>query len=133
MSHKMMFTGVAAAFLLTACSSSSSSSGGPVIDSLDVPSTTSQMTVSGQTGPGVIMTLSAHDDDSGISALHAVFAESGGADQPIQIPNAPTTISNQQIELVILNAPSGSHAVSFHLTDAKGRSSESIAKTITVP
>ena len=121
-----------AASLLAACSSPGSSSAGPVIDSLDVPATTTDLTIQGQTGPGLVMTLSAHDDGSGINALHCVFPELN-ADKVIQIPNAPTTVLGQKIELVILNAPKGPHNVEFHLTDAQGRSSGIVDKTITVP
>lgn len=118
--------------VLAGCSSSSSTPSGPVIDSLDVPATTTQMTLGGQTGPGVIVTLTAHDDDSGIAQLHCVFTETN-QDQPVSIPNSPTDIAGQQIELVVVGAPSGSHPVAFHLTDAAGRSSAVIQKTITVP
>lgn len=118
--------------LLAGCASSASSSNGPVIDSLDVPATTTDLTIQGQTGPGLVMTLTAHDDASGISALHCVFPELN-ADKIIQIPNAPTAVNGQKIELVILNAPKGPHNVEFHLTDAQGRSSAIVDKTITVP
>ena len=128
------FAAVALALLLGACASSSGSSaeGGPVIDSLDVPATTTPMTLQGQTGPGVVLTLTAHDDDSGLASLHVVFVETS-ADHAITIPNAPTTVTGQKIELVIPGAPSGAHAVTFHLVDAKGRSSASVTHTITVP
>ena len=112
--------------------SSASSSGGPVIDSLDVPETTTPMTLRGQTGPGVILTLSAHDDSAGITTLHVVFTEQN-MDEPIAIPGSPTTLSGQKIQLVVLNAPSGAHKVSFHLTDAKNQNGVAIMKTITVP
>ena len=127
------FASVALALVLGACASSSGSAdGGPVIDSLDVPATTTPMTLQGQTGPGVVLTLSAHDDDSGISALHFLFVETS-ADNAITIPNAPTKVTGQKIELVIPGAPSGAHAVTFYLVDAKGRSSASVSHTITVP
>jgi hypothetical protein len=118
--------------LLAGCASSSSSSNGPVIDNLDVTTTTTALTIQGQTGPGRVMTLTAHDDGAGINALHCVFPELN-ADKVIQIPNAPTTVNGQKIELVILNAPKGAHNVEFHLTDAQGRSSSIVDKTITVP
>lgn len=127
------FLGIAfTALVLTACSSSSQDAAGPVIDALDVPATTSTMTVNGQSGPGVILTLTAHDDASGLTELHVVFTETGN-DQIVSIPNAPTKLTGQKIELVVLNAPKGAHAVEFHLTDAKGKTSAILDKTITVP
>jgi hypothetical protein len=90
------------------------------------------MTVQGQSGPGVMLTLTAHDDTAGISALHVFFTELN-SDHTIDIPNAPTKLTGQKIEFVILNAPKGSHAVEFHLTDAKGKTSAILDKTITVP
>jgi hypothetical protein len=129
------FAAVALALLLGACASSSGSegaAGGPVIDNLDVPATTTPMTLQGQTGPGVVITLTAHDDDSGLTALHVVFVETK-ADHPITLPNAPTSVTDQKIELVIPGAPSGAHEVTFHLEDAKGRSSAPVTHTITVP
>jgi hypothetical protein len=119
--------------LALGCSSSSSSApDAPVIDNLDVPSTTSMLTVGGQTGPGVVMTLTAHDASSGITALHVVFTETG-QDQVISIPGNPTTIAKQPIELVVLHAPSGQHPLELHLTNANGVSSAVVDKTITVP
>jgi len=119
--------------LALGCSSSTTSApDAPIIDKLDVPSTTTMLTVAGQTGPGVVMTLTAHDASSGITALHVVFTETG-QDQVITIPGSPTTITNQQIELVVLHAPSGQHALELHLTNAKGVSSAVVDKTITVP
>jgi hypothetical protein len=120
--------------ILSGCSSSSNNDAAstPVIDSLDVPQQTSVMTVQGQSGPGVIMTLSAHDDSAGINALHIVFPELG-TDHVLDIPNAPTSIVGQKIEFLVVNAPQGDHAVQFHITDAKGHQSASIDKTITVP
>ncbi|MEO6420918.1 MAG: hypothetical protein ABIP39_16010 [Polyangiaceae bacterium] len=119
---------------ISACSSSSSSSAaaGPVIDSLDVPDTTTPMTIGGQTGPGVVLTLSAHDDSAGIATLHVVFAE-GNMDEPVTIPGGPTMLSGQKIQLVVLNAPSGAHQVAFHLTDTKNQNSAAITKTLNVP
>ena len=118
--------------LAIGCSSSSSSPDAPIIDNLEVPATTMTLTVQGQTGPGVVMTLTAHDASSGINALHVVFTESG-REQIIAIPGSPTTIQNQPIELVVLGAPSGQHGLAFHVTNANGASSATIAKTITVP
>ncbi len=120
------------AALVMACSSSSSEPAAPIIDNLVVPATTTPMTLQGQTGPGIIITLSAHADDSGIAALHVMFTETK-ADHAIQIPGAPTTLTSQPIELVVPGAPSGAHALAFHIVDAKGRSSNVINKTITVP
>ncbi len=122
---------------LAGCSSSSTTPGsttapGPVIDSLDVPATTTPMTLGGQTGPGVILTISAHDDSAGITTLHVVFTE-GNMDEPVTIPGGPTMLSGQKIQLVVLNAPSGAHQVSFHLTDSKNQSSTAIVKTLNVP
>lgn len=120
------------ALVVSACSSSSQDSGGPVIDALDMPATTTTMTVNGQSGPGVILTLTAHDDSAGLSALHVVFTETG-ADQTISIPNSPTRLTGQKIELIVLNAPKGQHPVELHLTDAKGKASAIVDKTVTVP
>jgi len=131
-SYSLLPLVIASFALVTGCSSASSDSGGPVIDKLDVPATTSTMTVNGQSGPGVILTLTAHDDSSGLTALHVVFTETN-QDQTISIPNAPTQLTGQKIELVILNAPKGQHAVEFHLTDVKGKSSPVFDATITVP
>jgi hypothetical protein len=122
----------AVASLAIGCSSSSGTSDAPVIDDLEVPATTSTLTLNGQTGPGVILTLTAHDPGAGIDALHVVFTENN-VDQPISIPGSPTTISQQQIELVMPGAPSGQHPVTFHLTNVNGESSEVVTKTITVP
>ncbi len=127
-----LFSSLVFLAVLGGCSSASSSSGGPTIDNLDVPETTTAMTLGGQTGPGVILTLSAHDDSAGITTLHVVFTEQN-MDEPITIPGSPTTLNGQKVQLVVLNAPSGAHPISFHLTDAKGQSSAAIMKTITVP
>jgi hypothetical protein len=118
--------------LAVGCASSSSTPDAPIIDSLDVPATTTQLTLNGQTGPGVIATLTAHDPGAGITTLHFVFAESG-VDQPLALPGSPTTITAQKIEIIALGAPSGPHVVSFHLTNANGVNSAVISKTITVP
>ncbi len=119
--------------LLVGCSSGGDSKAtGPIIDELDVPPTTHTMSLQGQSGPGVILTLTAHDDTAGIDALHIRFTEIG-AERTIPIPSAPTKLTSQSIELVVLDAPKGVHAVEFHLTDAKGRSSAVVDKTITVP
>jgi hypothetical protein len=131
----MNFVGFAVTGLLAlaACSSSSSSApDAPVIDSLDVPSTTSPLTVNGQTGPGVVLTLTAHDQGAGITAFHYVLPEAN-ADDSVAIPGSPTTISGQKIELVFLGAPSGAHQVSFYLTNAEGTKSNSQTYTVTVP
>jgi hypothetical protein len=120
---------------LAGCSSSSTSAAaaGPVIDSLDVPDTATPMTLNGQTGPGVILTISAHDDSAGIVTLHVVFTEGAMTDEPVTIPGSPTMLSGQKIQLIVLNAPSGAHPVSFHLTDAKNQNSIAIMKTLNVP
>ena len=118
--------------LATGCASSSDSPDTPVIDDLEVPAMTSMLTVNGQTGPGFIATLSAHDSRAGITALHVVFTETN-ADQQMSIPGNPTTVTNQKIELVVLNAPSGPHTIAFHLTNASGVNSAVVTKTITVP
>ena len=114
------------------CSSTAAAPDAPVIDSLDVPTTTTTMTLNGQTGPGVVLTLSAHDPSAGINALHVLFSE-GNVDQAIAIPGNPTTITAQAIELVIPGAPSGTHGVSLHVTNVNGVSSATIDKTIIVP
>ena len=44
----------------------------------------------------------------GLASLHVVFVETS-ADHAITIPNAPTTVTGQKIELVIPGAPSGAH------------------------
>ncbi len=130
---RLLGLGLAAvALTVSGCSSTSASEPGPIIDNLDVPATTSAMTVQGQTGPGVVLTLTAHDDGAGMSALHVFFTELG-QDHVINIPNAPTTLTGQKIDFVILNAPKGSHAVEFHLSDAKGHESAILDRTITVP
>lgn len=118
--------------LSSGCSSASTDNAAPVIDSLDVPATTSTLTVNGQSGPGVVMTLTAHDDTAGLTALHVLFTETG-SDHTIDIPNAPTKLTGQKIEFVVLNAPKGQHALEFHLTDTKGHTSAIVDKTITVP
>lgn len=119
--------------VLAACSSSTDDdSSTPVIDNLDVPSETTEMKEQGQSGPGVVMTLSAHDDNAGIDALHIVFVESG-QDHAINIPSAPTKIVDQQIKFLVLNAPQGDHDLQFYVTNTKGRQSASVEKTITVP
>jgi hypothetical protein len=128
----LFFVAVSAGLTMGCSSSSSSAAAGPVIDSLDVPDTTTQMTLGGQTGPGVILTISAHDDSAGITALHVVFAE-GNTDEPVAIPGGPTMLSGQKVQLVVLNAPSGAHQVAFHLTDAKNQNSAAITKTLNVP
>lgn len=117
---------------LTACSSSTDEGDGPVIDTLTVPSTTSEMTAAGVTGQGVLVTVTAHDDDAGISALHVVFTENQ-LDQAIDIPTAPTTLNAQQFALILQAAPKGAHPVELRLVDAKGRSSAVVKQTITVP
>lgn len=122
----------AALLACTAACSSSSSAEGPVIDSLEVPETTTMMTVQGTTAPGVVVTLTAHDDDSGLHAFHVVFSETG-QDQTLTLPNSPTTLTNQPIQLIAPGATSGSHALSFYLEDQKGRKSSTIDKTIIVP
>ncbi len=104
----------------------------PVIDDLQVPAATMTLTLNGQTGPGAILTLTAHDPGAGINALHVVFTESN-VDQVIAIPGAPTMVDKQKIELVVLNAPSGAHTLAFHLTNVNGVSSAVVTKTITVP
>jgi hypothetical protein len=114
------------------CSSSSPAPDAPVIDSLEVPAQTSTLTLNGQTAPGVILTLTAHDDSSGLDALHVVFKETG-QDQPISIPGSPTKVQALKIEFIVPNAPSGPHEVSFHLTNAHGASSATVTNTITVP
>ena len=117
---------------LTACGSSSDEGSGPIIDTLIVPSTTSEMTAAGVTGQGVLVTVTAHDDDAGISSLHIRFTENQ-LEQAINIPNAPTTLNAQQFELILQSAPKGPHPVELHLVDAKGRSSAIVKQTITVP
>lgn len=119
---------------LTGCTSDaeSASSSGPVIDSLDVPAQASTLSVSGQSGPGIILTLTAHDDASGINALHVAFTELG-AEHVVNIPNAPTKLSEQKIELVLVGAPKGDHQLGFSISDAQGHTSAVIEKTVTVP
>jgi hypothetical protein len=116
---------------LAACSSSTPPDA-PVIDSLEVPSMTSSLTVSGQTGPGVILTLTAHDPGAGITEFHYVLPEAN-ADRSVPFPGNPTTITSQKIELVFIGAPSGAHQVSFYLTNAKGTNSNTETFTVTVP
>ncbi len=116
---------------VTACSSADSGDG-PVIDNLSVPATTSEMTVSGVTGQGVILTLTAHDDDSGISSLNVKFTENQ-LEQAINIPSAPTSLHEQQFQLLLKGAPSGAHPCEMRLVDGKGRSSAIVKQTITVP
>jgi hypothetical protein len=118
--------------LATACASSDGTPDAPVIDSLDVPEKTTTMTLNGQTGPGMIVALSAHDDSAGINALHVVFTETK-VDQAIAIPGSPTTITDQKFQLIALHAPSGPHSIEFRLTNVKGTSSPVITKVVTVP
>ena len=119
--------------LAIGCSSSSGAApDAPVIDDLEVPAMTTTLTVNGQTGPGVVLTLTAHDSSAGINALHVVFTENS-VDQPMSIPGSPTMISRQPIELVVLGAPSGQHTIAFHVTNLNGASSNVVTKTITVP
>ena len=123
------------AFSLLALSvgcSSSAAPDAPVIDALDVPATTTSLSLNGQTGPGVILTLSAHDSSAGINALHIVFTETN-VDHPVAIPGNPTTIQDQKIELIALGAPSGVHPLSIYVTNVNGANSTAIAKSITVP
>lgn len=123
----------ASLFSLAACASSHDDTpSGPVIDELDVPDTTTTLTVNGQSGPGVVITLTAHDADAGMSALHVVFAETG-QDLSVTLPGSPTTVTKQPIELVVVGAPKGAHALSLYVADVKGRNSASVSKTITVP
>ncbi len=106
---------------------------GPVIDSLDVPAQATTMTLNGQSGPGVTLTITAHDDNSGLTAIHIVFTEAGGSAQDVQIPGAPTKLTDEKVQLVLVGAPKGDHPIAFSVTDAAGRHSATIDKTITVP
>ena len=126
-----LFTSTTALAGCTSSTSDDAAPAGPIVDSLDVPAQTSTMTVQGQSGPGVVLTLTAHDDSSGISALHVAFVEAN-AEQVIEIPSGPTKLEGQKIELVLVNAPKGDHPVGFYLSDAAGHHSATINKTITV-